>query len=416
MASTPRRRRSARVSGFLLLGVVGLVAAGTTGLAAQAAPQASGAAQNVEADGIRCWWRTSLSAIRFGEPFNLVLTCAAVENATTTVVVDHSRLDPAVMQFPPFEVISGVRGTDLHSDNRRFFQYQYTLRLLNGDLFGNDVIIPGQQINFKIQTQVGRGEAVTGRDHVYLLPPGSIRVLSLVQDDAADIRDQPGWTFGDIDAQRFRARVFVIVAGALFAIGGAVLLLALVRLVRQFRTPVHGDLRVVSDTSILRGAGRELADVRAQAQAGGWTHDLVSRALAALRIAGTIALGRRVSQTLAERKSASEGQVVVRGGFLGRKKVLASGSVTADAVARELPRTRSEGGRQALQDLQTALARFTAAEFGRAGAFDGVALDESVTSAFAVLRRLRMAHLWPVRKFRELTARMAAVGNRAWSR
>ena len=39
-----------------------------------------GATINVEADPIRCWWRTSASAVRVGEPFTVVLTCAVVEN------------------------------------------------------------------------------------------------------------------------------------------------------------------------------------------------------------------------------------------------------------------------------------------------------------------------------------------------
>jgi len=38
------------------------------------------AAQNVETDPIQCWWRTSAGAVRVGEPFSLVLTCAVVEN------------------------------------------------------------------------------------------------------------------------------------------------------------------------------------------------------------------------------------------------------------------------------------------------------------------------------------------------
>ena len=59
---------------------------------------------NVDADPIRCWWRTSANAVRVGEPFSLILTCAIVENETTTVVPDLSRLDPAAMQLPPFEV------------------------------------------------------------------------------------------------------------------------------------------------------------------------------------------------------------------------------------------------------------------------------------------------------------------------
>ena len=33
----------------------------------------------VEVDPIKCWWRTSTSAVRTGESFDLRLTCAVVE-------------------------------------------------------------------------------------------------------------------------------------------------------------------------------------------------------------------------------------------------------------------------------------------------------------------------------------------------
>src|SRR4051812_21370616 len=131
-------------------------------LLAQAPPPApdKGPVVNVEADPIRCWWRTSASAVRVGEPFMVVLTCAVVENETTSVVPDQSRLDPAAMQLPPFEVIGGSRGPDLHSDQRRFFQYQYTLRLINEELFGRDARIPGIEIKYNLENRVSRGEAV----------------------------------------------------------------------------------------------------------------------------------------------------------------------------------------------------------------------------------------------------------------
>ena len=54
--------------------------------------------------------------------------------------------------------------------------------MLTGDLFGKDATIPASQINYKIQTRTRRGDAVAGRDHIYLLPPLSVRVLSLVQE------------------------------------------------------------------------------------------------------------------------------------------------------------------------------------------------------------------------------------------
>ena len=70
-------------------------------------------------------------------------------------------------------------------------------------MFGKDAHIPSVQINYNVESRVGRGEAVRGRDRIYILPSESVRVLSLVPADATDIRDAPSWTFGDIEAQRF---------------------------------------------------------------------------------------------------------------------------------------------------------------------------------------------------------------------
>src|SRR3989442_14856900 len=70
------------------------------------------AAQNVETDPMQCWWRTSAGAIRVGEPFSLVLTCAVVENDAAKVVVDQSKLEPSVIQLAPFEVTGGAHGAD----------------------------------------------------------------------------------------------------------------------------------------------------------------------------------------------------------------------------------------------------------------------------------------------------------------
>jgi len=114
----------------------------------------------VDADPIRCWWRTSANAVRVGESFSLTLTCAIVENDTTTVVPDQSRLDPSAMQLPPFEVIGGQREPDLRTDSRRFFQYQYTLRLISEEMFGKDAKIPSLQIAYHVESKVERGETV----------------------------------------------------------------------------------------------------------------------------------------------------------------------------------------------------------------------------------------------------------------
>jgi hypothetical protein len=384
--------------------------------AAQAAAQRKTAVVNVEADPIRCWWRTSASAVRVGEPFSLVLTCAVVENDTTTVVADQSRLDPAAMQLPPFEVIGGSRGSDLHSDQRRFFQYQYSLRLINEELFGKDAKIPIVQINYHLESGVGKGEVVRGRDLTYLMPPESVRVLSLVPADATDIRDAPAWTFADIEAQRFRARVLLVAAGVLLTAAVLLLLVALLRLTRRYREEGAVGRRVLSDGTILRGVGRELRSVRGQAGREGWSHELAARGLAALRIAGSLALARPVGQTVSV-TGAHEGQLLMRGGWLRGKRVLVSGSATTETIGQALATDRPAGGHQeALGELRAAVARFTAAQFGRDDKLDDSALGEALMDGSRVVRRLKLENLWVVKKARGVTAFASELGNRAWSR
>ena len=401
----------------LLLGF--LTTAGAS-LAAQTVPQAPPppGTVDVEADPIRCWWRTSVSAIRVGEPFSLILTCAIVETQATTVVPDQSRLDPAAVQLPPFEVVGGQREPDLRTDSRRFFQYQYTLRLINEELFGKDAHVPSLQITYNIESKVERGETVRGRDRTYLLPSASVRVLSLVPADASDIRDSPGWTFGDIEARRFRARVFQMAGGVLFAAAALIVLMSLVRFLRAGRGHSTIGQRLISDGAILGGVGRELSDVRRATAGGAWTPDLAGRALAAFRVAGSIGLGRALSQTPARGSAAGQdGQLTTRGGFLWGKKVRVSGSATAEDVARELATgAGSAAHRAALEHLQTALRCFTAALFGREIKLDDVALSQALDEAPGVVRRLKLENLWVVKKVKSLTQSAGELGNRAWSR
>src|SRR5512143_2523536 len=90
----------------------------------------SAAAQTVSTDPLQCWWRTSAGAVRVGEQFSVVLTCAVLETDAATVIVDTAKLEPSVVQLAPFEVLGGTHGADLHTDLRRFFQYEYHLRLI----------------------------------------------------------------------------------------------------------------------------------------------------------------------------------------------------------------------------------------------------------------------------------------------
>src|SRR5207247_4035163 len=115
--------------------------------------------------------------------------CAVLQTDAVQVTPDESRLDSAVAQMSPFEVLGGAHPADLYSGNRRFFQYEYVLRVISPAVIGKDVKIPDPPIHYRVNSTVAANSALQGRDHTYLLPPLSVRVLSLVPADAPDIRD-----------------------------------------------------------------------------------------------------------------------------------------------------------------------------------------------------------------------------------
>ena len=381
------------------------------------APGVPAKAPAVEVEPIKCWWRLSADAVRVGEPFAVALTCAVLENDAIQVEADQSRLDPTVLQLPPFEVVGGTHDVDLRSANRRFFQYQYSLRLIKEDQFGKDVKLPQLQISYRIRSQLQQNASLLGRDRSYLLPPASVRMLSLVAPEAHDIRDATDDTFGDVEARLFRANALVIAAATLAALGVMAVIAAVVGLVRRRRQRAPVMRSLLSDGVVLRGLDRELSFVRRARLRGGWTDELAARALAAFRVAGGYALSRQASQCVAPtRSNAHDGQVLVRGGWLGQKRVFVSGPVTSETIslARESDQVGGAGSR--LEGLQTALMRLTLARYGRNGTVEDADLDESLESGLRLLRWLRIQNLWPVRTLNGFRARATELGTRMWAR
>src|SRR5512139_646114 len=239
--------------------------------AAQPPPTQAPGTRNVEVDPIRCWWRTSTGAVRLGEHFDVSLTCAVLESEAVSVVVDESRLGNAVVQMAPFEVVSGAHPADLHAGMRRFFQYDYTLRIINPDVIGQDVAIPEIGLHYRVNSRVDGNSAVQGRDLLYYLPPQAIRVVSMVPSGTGDIRDSSGASFSAIDDLTFRAGVFDILGAALFALGALMVLVVLVRLARGAKKRTPADQRELSTGRLLGVAVKEFAAVRRERDASGWT-------------------------------------------------------------------------------------------------------------------------------------------------
>ncbi|MEZ5285966.1 MAG: hypothetical protein R2712_14390 [Vicinamibacterales bacterium] len=293
---------------------------------------------DVEVEPITCWWRSSTSAVRSGEPFTLTLTCQVVETENTKVVPDQSKLDPSVVQLQPFEVIGGSHAPDMQVPGKRFFQYVYELRLINEGAFGADVDIPELQLNYRIESTVARGEAVQGRDLNYNLPSISIRLMSIVPEDTMDIREAPAAAFQAVESRESRADMLQLVGTILFGLAGVVLVVMAVNLFRRRRVQTRVDSWQASPRSMAAAAQRELSDVRQQSR-GGWDADLAGRALAAARVAAALATGRPIGQKRATRGARPvDGELLV-GGWLGRGGALVSGAVTAQSTGTPWPRT-----------------------------------------------------------------------------
>lgn len=378
------------LTGLFLIGL-------STFAGAQPAPTRESGTRNVEVDPIRCWWRTSTGAVHIGEQFDVSLTCAVLESEAVSVVVDESRLGNAVVQMAPFEVVAGSHPADLHEGIRRFFQYEYRLRLINPDVVGTDVRIPDIGLHYRVNSKVEGNSSVQGRDLMYYLPPAVIKVQSMVPDGATDIRDAGGVSFGSIDALNLRAGMFNIIGIALMAFGGLMVLLVLFRIARGARKWTPAEQRELSIGAMVGVAARELSRVRSE-KGGGWTPELVDRALAATRVTAAGALDRTISQRVVDAETATvgEGRLLASGPRRGTKRIV-SASITARDIETQLAKRRAtDKMRPTLETLRDALASFAASTYGRDESNRDAHLDEALDAASRAASSVRRRHMFPM--------------------
>ena len=354
-------------------------------------------------DLIRCWRRTTASAVRVGEPFTLVVTCTFLDSGSTIVVPDETKLDPATVPVAPFEVLATRRASSVKSADHRFLQIEYDLRLIDEGLFGQDVNLPEIPLEYRVQTRVESGTLSEGIARVYVLPPQPVRLLSLVPAGATDIRDASARTFRELEAASLRARVLVTSGGVLIGLATLLAAVGLVRSRAGARVSVHGPF-AAHDGSVLRGIREELAAVRREREASGWEPELAGRALSALRIAGNYLLARETRQREIDPDvEGAEGTLVVAERFGGRRASI-SASLTAQDVARALAqpvrKRPAPDRRDSLQALELALQRLTRARYGRPGQDAGepdASLDESLTAGQRLVDELLRERRWIAR-------------------
>ncbi len=382
--------------------------AGDTAVEATVADEAPADATAVDA--LRCWRRVDRNAVFVGERFTMTVTCRTVETEAARTRLDEAALEPATIDATPFEVLSGERFDDALAGPYRFSQHDYTLRLIAETGFGEDVEIPALDLPYRIERRVGDGPALAGRELTYILPAESIRLLSMVPDAVDDIRDLPPAGFGAAQAGELRANVLGLLS-ALFGVAAVGLVaLGALRVVRDRRGVATVTEKRLSPALAARRALQELVRVRGAAAGNGWTRDAAGRALAALRIASAVALGRPVIQSpMAAGEAPRDGQLRVRHGLLGRRTAALSSSVTAaDWLLAATP---------AATNLHRAMTLLTAFRYGRgdettAPGVEPDALTRAVDAGIGHVGQLRWRARAPVRH----AGRWADGARQAWIR
>jgi hypothetical protein len=364
------------------------------------------------ADPLRCWWRSTPNAVRIGERFTIVLTCRLVETPEEAVIVDRSGLDPIAIQLPPFELLGGRSATDVRTDTARFFQYEYFLRLIDDRRFKQDVALPPVMLKYRIRIQTAGVDPIQGIERTYTLPPHAVHILSLVSDQATDIRDASTLTFRQAERASSRAEVLVVSGVGLVLIGCVFGLFAITRFMAQRNQPPgYETVRPLPYGAVLRAVSLELEAVGHERRQTGWTPALQGRALVALRILSGLAVGLGVNQRYIAEARREEGALLVRR-RLRASALLVSSSMTPQAMARSLVGTPAPavGSRdhQRQQQMLSALIAFTRVHYGRETSGlsdDETALDGSLEAGAEVVRSLRTEHRFHLERLRKLIHR-----------
>jgi hypothetical protein len=403
---------SLRCRGFTIVGAA-LFAAATMGPGAGA--QTLKTPSGLQRDPIRCWWRTDQTAIVVGEHFKLTLTCSLLEVSEIKAAVNRDSLEPRALQLTPFEVVSGERHEDILSAPWRYFQNVYEVRLLGSDFFGQDVNLPSIGITYRV---VSNANETAGQEQTLLLPPLPMRVISLVPREAHDIRDDWSSAFGAIEARRFRG-TGELVAGSI-SVGFAVVLFgaALVRGLMKSRASKHRQAATLPVGAVLRGCAAAIRQLRRDVQRDGWNPDRVAQALAALRVAAAVALGRPVAQVpVGPDVSAREGQVLVKAGVLRPTRMAVSAATGERAIDRQVE--TAAGKRPVrwirLDQIGQSLRVFSTARYSRNETLDTTELDAALERAEQAVSRLRLGYSWPARVTGGV-AKPVATGGPAWFR
>ena len=370
----------------------------TCSLSTPAPAAAQPEADTTQVNALRCWRQVSRNAVYVGERFTMTVTCSVVETDNARTLADQTALEPEAIDVTPFEVLEGEHFEDIRTGPYRYFQYHYTLRVITESNFGEDIEIPALDITYRIERRIGNNPALLGRE--------PIRVVSLVPDATGDIRDVAPATFGDAQARVFRANALTLLAALAGVVAIGVVALGAVRVARERRGGAAPVDKRLSPMLVVHRALGELSRVQQATADRGWSVESAGRALAALRLGGSVAVSAPLAQSPVEPDTAArDGQLRLR---------------TAAEVTRRLEQLRHgrrDGADAALaDDLGRAISVFTAARYSRNGSLPTDELTRELDTGIAQLTRLRWRSAAPVRYAQELKTLAGGWWKDVWTR
>jgi hypothetical protein len=221
-----------------------------------------------------------------------------------------------------------------------------------------------------------------------------IKILSLVPNDATDIRDASDASLAAVDSLRFRSSLFRVLTMVFGALSAVMVVLALVPLARRSRTISTIDRDRMPDRAVMAAVLADLDQVRKRAAAEGWSDDTIARALGDARLVAAAATGQAISEKPLN-GAVPEGRILVSHGMIRATKATVASSLTAIELAKAVNGTSLSTTRQQQVDgLRGALDTFANALYRREPMREVTSLDEAVRQVSSVAQAVASERSW----------------------
>lgn len=375
--------------------------------------------QKTEADPIRCWWQSSVTSVRVGERFDVVLTCQIIQSDKLKVVLDTNKLGPEAVSFAPYRVLNKTDREDFLRGGYRFFQHHYILKIIGEDYFGKEAPLPALEITYRLEKKLNKDvEFIKGKEQKYKLPALPIKIQSLVPREANDIRDTELWFFGLIKSRTQKARLAFVAAAFVAAISVIIFLVPFIKMLILLFSAKRPVRQIFSRRSIIKKLARELAQIEGTKNETSWDQKLLDRLLAVFRICGELTkIHPEIIQTY------FEPELGMLGGFLNSHKFRFERNwirvrrvvIYSSITAQELRGSIKFYNFAQMVDFLNAFEELNEIQYSPVQDIDKAGLDDILKVGQKVVSLLTIYYLWPIKSVLSFKASRSG-RNRSWKR